>query len=190
MEDFPLPFVPVPTLRRYTGWCAERQVEFIRCLAETGSVTQSAKAVGMSPASAYRLRARDGSRQFAAAWDEALATAGHQLLAVALDRALHGTKHRVYRDGFLIAERIAPSDRLLMWAVDRLLPRAAALPATGGLEEAIAAIPSDDPACTEADYASVLFEEAGRRGDAIHEARDRRDNVQSLLDALAYHEPA
>jgi hypothetical protein len=186
MEEFPLPFVPAPTLRRYAGWNFERQKEFLRCLAETGSVTESARAVGMSPASAYRLRARAGSEQFAAAWDLALGAAGHKLLAVAIDRALNGTTTRLIHGGITVAERVAPSDRLLMWAVDRLVPRNAPAPATPvEIEQAIAAIGTDEEACPDHQADLLLADEMGARGDAIWEARQRAANVRELLRSSA-----
>lgn len=172
MEDFPLPFVPASIYRRYAGWTVDRQQEFIRCLAETGSVSLAAKAVEMTRQSAYRLRMRPGSEQFARAWDLALGQAGHHLLAVAIDRALNGSVTQIRKDGYVVAERTAPSDRLLTWAVDRLLPRNGPAPAPiEDLGEAIARIADDDPAETEHSYDLAFAEEAGRRGEAIQQAR-------------------
>lgn len=65
-------FLPVPLRGRANGWTAIKQGEFIGFLAETGSVAQAARMVGMSRKSAYKLRARPGAEGFAAAWDMAL----------------------------------------------------------------------------------------------------------------------
>jgi hypothetical protein len=65
------PFLPVPLVARHDGWSPVRQGDFIGVLAETGSVTRAAAAVGMSRASAYKLRAAPGAESFAAAWDAA-----------------------------------------------------------------------------------------------------------------------
>jgi hypothetical protein len=65
-------FRPVPLRSRRDGWSAGRQCAFLVQLYVTGSVTAAAKAVGMSRASAYRLRERDGAQSFAHAWDRVL----------------------------------------------------------------------------------------------------------------------
>lgn len=51
-----------------------------------------------------------------------------RLSALAFDRAIHGGIQQVYRDGDLIAERQAPSERLLMWLLTRLDPKRFAAP--------------------------------------------------------------
>jgi hypothetical protein len=63
------PFLPVPLRARADGWTAERQGLFIGFLAETGSVAEAARRVGMSRESAWRLRRRAGAASFAHAWD-------------------------------------------------------------------------------------------------------------------------
>ena len=65
-------FRPVPTRSRRDGWTAQRQIDFLGYLAETGSVTAACEMVGMSRKAAYQLRARRGAESFAAAWDGAL----------------------------------------------------------------------------------------------------------------------
>lgn len=65
-------FVPVPLRARADGWTARRQAVFLGYLAETGSVAEAARRVGMARETAYRLRARPGAESFAAAWDVAL----------------------------------------------------------------------------------------------------------------------
>lgn len=69
-------FHPVPLRARSDGWSEERQCGFLAQLYVTGSVTAAARAMGMTRASAYRLRARDGAESFAHAWDRVLAPLG------------------------------------------------------------------------------------------------------------------
>lgn len=63
------PFLPVPLRARADGWTPERQARFIGLLAETGSVAEAARGVGMGRESAWRLRRRAGADSFAHAWD-------------------------------------------------------------------------------------------------------------------------
>lgn len=62
-------FIPVPLRARADGWTPERQAAFLGALAETGSVGEAARRVGMAREGAYRLRARVEAASFAAAWD-------------------------------------------------------------------------------------------------------------------------
>jgi len=57
---------------RHDGWTIARQAHFLRCLGRQGSVSAACAAVGMSCASAYRLRRRADAATFAAAWDACL----------------------------------------------------------------------------------------------------------------------
>ncbi len=59
----------VPLRARRDGWTVARQCHFLAQLYLTGSVTTAARAVGMSRASAYRLREQEGAESFAHAWD-------------------------------------------------------------------------------------------------------------------------
>ena len=69
---------------RRDGWTAERQLHFLDALARTRSVTDAARAAGMSRESAYRLRYRPDGALVAAAWDRTLkapaptSTKGHK----------------------------------------------------------------------------------------------------------------
>lgn len=62
-------FTPAELRARHDGWTPVRQAEFIGYLAETRSVKQAAERVGMSRASAYRLRRKAGAEGFVAVWD-------------------------------------------------------------------------------------------------------------------------
>jgi hypothetical protein len=67
------PFLPVPVRARADGWTVERQARFIGFLAETGSVAEAARRVGMSRESAHRLRKRPNAESFVHAWDAVIA---------------------------------------------------------------------------------------------------------------------
>lgn len=111
----PPPFATARVRARHDGWTAERQRAFIAALAETACVSQACAEVGLTPRSAYRLREHPAAAGFRAAWGHAEAMASARLVAIAFDRAIHGSVERIYRDGVLVAERRKPSDRLLMW---------------------------------------------------------------------------
>lgn len=53
-------------------WTAPKRVAFLRALAATRSVSEAARAAGMSRQSAYRLRARLAGSPFDRAWELAL----------------------------------------------------------------------------------------------------------------------
>ena len=116
------PFPPAPTSRHRAGWTAERQRLFIEALAESGSVSEASAAVGLSARSAYKLRHRPGAEGFNEAWVHAESLAATRLTAIAFDRAIHGKSEYYYKDGELVGERRAPSDRLLMWLIAHLDP--------------------------------------------------------------------
>lgn len=67
------PFLPVPLRARGDGWTPQRQANFIGHLAETGSVAEAARRVGMSRVAAYRLRRCAEAESFAHAWDAVMA---------------------------------------------------------------------------------------------------------------------
>lgn len=131
MADSPLPFTPVPTARvRHDGWTTARQRDFIANLARIGVVTAAARAVGMSPKSAYALRKRAGEEsEFAAAWDAALDEGRRRALDTAISRALHGERVPVFYGGRQIGEYVRYNDSLVIAALrasgssgDRLPP--------------------------------------------------------------------
>lgn len=74
-------FHPVLLRSREDGWSVVRQCEFLAQLYLTGSVAAAARTVGMSRASAYRLRERAGAEGFAHAWDAVLVPPGSGRLA-------------------------------------------------------------------------------------------------------------
>lgn len=90
--DQHIPFAPVPVRARHDGWTPARQHEFIMCLADSGSVTAAAEAVGMTVQTAYRLRRHPDATEFREAWDRAVEQAGGLIEQVALGRVLAGER--------------------------------------------------------------------------------------------------
>lgn len=89
------PFHAVLGRSRADGWTPLRQAEFIGELAETRSVAEAARRVGMTRETAYRLRRREWSESFCAAWDAAMGRpplalrpkfAGAGLMAARMDK--------------------------------------------------------------------------------------------------------
>lgn len=116
VESEPPPRRPVP----HDGWTVERQRCFIDTLAQTGIVTEAAKAAGMSARSAYRLRARAGSEAFADAWHHAVTLAGERLVQVAFARAIEGAESITKVDGEEVRRTRTPSDRMLCFLLTHL----------------------------------------------------------------------
>ncbi|MCK0127442.1 hypothetical protein [Erythrobacter sp. F6033] len=83
-------------------WTPERQSAFLTALASTHSVTQAARAVGMSRQSAYALRARLKGEPFDLAWHAALRCRFDALAEAALERAMHGVEVPHFHQGELI----------------------------------------------------------------------------------------
>lgn len=111
-------WVPVLKKRRKDGWSPDKQRAFIEALADCGSVVTAAQRVGMSEASAYRLRRSPGAEAFDRAWSAAIDAASKKLLDAAFERALVGTDEPVFdRDGRRIGRRLRQSDRLLMFLI-------------------------------------------------------------------------
>ena len=114
-------YVPVQLQRvRHDGWTQDRQLAFLVALSETGCVSDAAREAGINPRSAYRLRADPQGAAFGKAWDEALRLAAGRLVSTAYERALNGTPTQYWRDGKLVAETRAPSDKMLIWLLDSL----------------------------------------------------------------------
>ena len=116
-------WVPVRRKHRHDGWSPERQRSFIEALADRGSVTEAAQAVGMSVSSAYKLRRSPRGENFARAWNIALHQAALHLADVAFDRAIHGSDEPVFdKDGRRVGRRMRLNDRLLMFLLRAHLP--------------------------------------------------------------------
>ena len=76
-------------------WSPEGEARFVAVLAECGSVLISARAVGMSPKSAYARRKRNAA--FAARWYAALDAARAPLLDRLMEAAIIGVVHTAVR---------------------------------------------------------------------------------------------
>lgn len=114
-----LAFAPVPVQPRRDGWSVARQRGFIHRLAICGCVGTSARGVGMSRESAWRLRARPGAESFAAAWDEAAGWGADHLTDLGMERCLTGEVRPVYYRGRKVGENIRFNDRLLIAVLNR-----------------------------------------------------------------------
>lgn len=115
MTDPVARFAAVPVAPRHDGWTAERQRTFILALADTGCVSDAARAAGMRAKSAYRLRRRPDAEAFDRAWDQALVIASQRLTTLAFERAVYGSTRQIWRNGELVGEERAVSDRLLIF---------------------------------------------------------------------------
>jgi hypothetical protein len=118
----------IPALRyQHNGWTPERQQRFLEHLAFNGSVSAAARHAGMSKQSAYWFRRQPYAREFAAAWDAALADSGRWVEDMAMDRLLDGEEEVIERDGEVAVVRRRPADvRLLLFQLQRLEDRRAA----------------------------------------------------------------
>lgn len=67
------PVSPNPPAADRVRWTPDKQRLFLTTLLATGNVTQAARAAGMSPASAHRLRRRLAGTPFDRTWAGALA---------------------------------------------------------------------------------------------------------------------
>ncbi len=120
-----IPFRPVPVAPRHDGWTRERQRGFIDRLCLTGNVARSAKAVGKTPQSAYRLRDHAGAASFRRAWDRALASGQSYQIDVAMERGLLGERVPMMRGGVCVGEIRRFDNRLAMTTLAAMDRRAA-----------------------------------------------------------------
>jgi hypothetical protein len=173
----PPPFDPVPVRQRHDGWTPKKQRDFIEALAATACVTEAAKAVGMSPKSAYLLREREDAGSFHAAWIAAQHYAVATLEGAAFSRAIYGVPVPHYYKGELVGEHRKYNDGLAMFLLrhndlgrygkgwDRLSPHEFG-PATGAgfraeyLQASLRDLDADDPSAV-----SKLQERKAAGGD-------------------------
>lgn len=115
-----LAFEPVPSAsNRHDGWTPEKQKRFIHELSRIGLVSAAARAVGMSPKSAYALLKRAPEESgFARAWDAALAEGEERARSTAIDRALDGVDVPYFYGGLQRGSRRVYNDRLLVAALN------------------------------------------------------------------------
>jgi len=116
-DDDPLVFTPVPsTSTRHDGWTPARQARFILLLASHGGVSAAARAIGMTPQSANRLRKRPGAEGFARAWDAALEEGRIRAHDEAMRIGREGRLVPITRNGRLVGHRRVLDNRLLFAA--------------------------------------------------------------------------
>ncbi len=113
-------FDPVVRRARHDGWSPQTQRRFLHALAESACVAEAARAVGMSPSSAYALRRRADARAFRDAWQLALDYATDRLSEVALGRAMNGVATPVHFQGKQIGERRRYDGRLTQFLLRHL----------------------------------------------------------------------
>ena len=133
----PPPFTPVPVRARRDGWTPEIQTAFIAALAQAGSVPKAARAVGRTPASAYRLRARPGAESFGAAWDTVVGEGRAMLLDTAFELAVNGEQVPVIRRGRIVGTRTRYDNGLLMKLIKRfdvIAPKGTVMPVWQALQ--------------------------------------------------------
>lgn len=111
------PGAPPP---RHDGWTPERERIFLITLAETGVVSDSARAAGMSRESAYARRNSAAGHAFALGWDAAILLSRAATADDVAARSRHGVIDRIYRNGELVAERHRYDNRLTMAHLTRL----------------------------------------------------------------------
>lgn len=109
---------------RVDGWTVEMQRDFIRTLADTGSVSHAARAVGVSRSTAYAMRHRAAHATFALAWDVAIQLGRKRLLDVAMERAIEGQEVAVWYRGEQVGTRTQFNDRLLTFLIGHTPPPA------------------------------------------------------------------
>lgn len=115
-------FTPVPVRYRHDGWTPERQVAFIRALAECGCVRDACRRVGLSPETAYALARRPDAQSFRVAWELAMDQAVRRIADEAFSRAIHGVAVPHYYEGELIGEHRRYDERLTMFILARRDP--------------------------------------------------------------------
>lgn len=109
----------VPVNTRRDGWTPQRQRGFLEELADSGCVETAAAAVGMTAASAYRLRRRTDAAAFDAAWSRALEKSIERLAAMAVARAIKGTVKRRFYRGELIDQQVVHSERMTIYLLEK-----------------------------------------------------------------------
>lgn len=121
--DARLNFTPVPRgAKRWNGLTELKQRTFIQLLADSGSVTMAAKAIGTTTSAMYSLRRGAGAESFAAAWEAAIDIGARRVLDTLVEHAIHGTPETIIQDGEVVAERRRYNHRAMMWIVSQRFP--------------------------------------------------------------------
>lgn len=194
---------PVPRRPRADGWLPEVQIRFIQALAETGTVEQACREVGMSVASAYRLRHSPGGERFARAWRAALMACAERVLDVCFERVILGVDEPVFdRDGVRIGAKHRYDHRLAAFllrayfperfrhaARDSRAPDETAPPAEPPVPDAVAALgpvtPAEPHQLTPPDRMAELIEgaRACAEVDALYPPDEREPYTPPRVEA-------
>lgn len=113
--DGGMTFEPVKLRYRRDGLTPERQVAFIRALAECGCVRDACRHVGISPESVYELARRPDAQSFRVAWDMAMDQAVRRIDDEAFSRCIHGVAVPHFYQGERIGEHRRYDERLAMF---------------------------------------------------------------------------
>lgn len=108
-------FDPVKLRYRRDGCTPDRQVAFIRALAECGCVAEACARVGLSTQAVYELARRPDAQSFRLAWDIAMDNAVRRIGDNGFSRALHGVAIPHYYKGELVGEHRRWDERLTMF---------------------------------------------------------------------------
>ena len=108
-------FDPVPLRYRRDGCTPQRQVDFIRYLAECGCVIEACRRVGLSSEAVYGLARRPDAQSFRVAWEIAMDNAVRRVGDNAFSRALNGVVIPHYYQGELVGEHRRWDERLTMF---------------------------------------------------------------------------
>lgn len=103
--------------QRRDGWHPRKKETFLEALRANGSITDAARAVGMSTKSVYDLSAKDSG--FQRACDQAMAAIRPSLLETAYQRAVVGVEDPVFHGGQVVGSRRKYSDAMLRLLIDR-----------------------------------------------------------------------
>ena len=119
------PVSPDPDEPEARQWTPAKMAGFLRHLSATHSVAESARRVGLSRQSAYKLRARLKGQPFDLAWECTTRRQFDALAQAALDRALNGVEVPHFHNGELVHTSRRYDERLtvaLLAMRDRLAP--------------------------------------------------------------------
>ena len=105
---------------RHDGFTGEKRKRFLKMLAKTGCITDSARVAGVSRKTANYWRRKDS--EFARACETAIGMASSHIETLAWERAVTGIEEPVIHYGKLIGTRVKRSDsifRMLLMASNR-----------------------------------------------------------------------
>jgi hypothetical protein len=123
MTSLPAPS-PRPLRPRSHGWTPAKQTDFLQALAETASISEAARRVGMTPQSAHWLRRHPAADAFRDGWAAALAQAWTSVEASVLERVINGEIEIIDRDGARTVRHRPCAASLAVHMLDRAAKRA------------------------------------------------------------------